>query len=101
MSADVLRCPILRVRLGAYVAPEKASRKKTASPKKGAPKSQKGAKGLKPKAAATAKAKKTTPAKKSAQSPKTAKPRAEGARERSKAAQVVAMLQRKKRCHAV
>jgi hypothetical protein len=81
---------------GANVAPEKASTKKTASPKKGAPKSQKGAKSRKPNAAATAKAKRTTPAKKSAKAPKNrAKPKAEGAREGSKAAQVVAMLQRK------
>jgi hypothetical protein len=80
---------------GANVAPEKASSKKAASPKKGAPKSQKSAKGRKPKAGATAKPKKTTPAKKAAKAPKAAKPKAEGAREGSKTAQVVTMLQRK------
>jgi hypothetical protein len=80
---------------GAHIAPEKASSKKSTSPKKGAPKGQKGAKSSKPKAAATAKPKKTTPAKKAAKAPKAAKPKAEGAREGSKTAQVVAMLQRK------
>ena len=80
---------------GANVAPEKASSKKTASPKKGATKGQKSAKGGKPKAAATAKPKKTIPVKKAAKAPKAANPKAEGAREGSKTAQVVAMLQRK------
>jgi hypothetical protein len=80
---------------GANVAPGKASTKKTASPKKDAPKSQKRAKGGKPKAGATAKPKKTTPVKKAAKAPKAAKPKAEGAREGSKTAQVVTMLQRK------
>jgi hypothetical protein len=80
---------------GANVAPEKASTKKTASPKKGAAKSQKRAKGGKPKATAIAKPKKTTPARKTAKAPKAAKPKAEGAREGSKTAQVVGMLQRK------
>ncbi len=77
---------------GAHVAPEKGSSKKGASPKKGAPKSQKTAKAGKPKAAA-ARPKKAEPAKKAAK--KTAKPKAEGRREGSKAALVVAMLQRK------
>jgi len=77
---------------GATVAPEKAASKKTASPKKGAPKSQKNAKGGKPKAAAP---KKATPAKKAAKAATATKPKAEGPREGSKTAQVVAMLQRK------
>jgi len=76
---------------GAHVAPERASSKKGASPKKGAPKGQKRAKGGKPKTAP----KKTTPAKNAAKAPKAAKPKAEGPREGSKTAQVVAMLQRK------
>ena len=57
---------------GATVAPEKASSKKGASPKKNAPKAHRAAKGGKPKPST---AKKATPSK--------------------KAAQVVAMLQRK------
>jgi hypothetical protein len=77
---------------GAHVAPAKGSSKKGASPKKGAPKSQKSAKGGKPKAAA-AKPKRVAPAKKAAK--KAATPKAEGVREGTKTAQVVAMLQRK------
>ena len=81
---------------GANVAPEKAPLKKGASPKKAAPKGQKSAKGGKPKAHPTAKPKKTTPGKKAAKVPQRAtKPKAEGPREGSKTAQVVAMLQRK------
>jgi hypothetical protein len=72
---------------GAHVAPEKGSSKKGASPKKGAPTSQKRARGGKPKAAAAKP--KMAPAKKAA------KPKAEGPREGSKTALVVAMLQRK------
>ena len=78
---------------GANVAPEKASSKKGASPKKGAPKGQKSAKGGKPKASA---AKKATPAKQAAKAPKAAKPKAEGAREGSKTATVLALIQRAK-----
>ena len=79
---------------GATVAPEKASSKKTASAKKGAPKSQKGAKRGKP--TATAKSKKTAPAKKAAtEAKKVAKPKADGVREGSKTATVVALLERK------
>jgi len=77
---------------GAHVAPDKAPATKTATPKKSAPKGQKSAKGAKSKAAAP---KKATPAKKTAKAPKAAKPKAEGPREGSKTAQVVAMLQRK------
>ena len=81
---------------GATVAPEKASSKKAASPNKGALKGQKRAKGRKPKAPTTAKPKQTTPARQAAKAPKkAAKPKAEGPREGSKTAQVVAMLQRK------
>ena len=81
---------------GATVAPAKASSKTTASAKKGAPKSQKNAKGGKPKATATAKPKKTAPVKKAAKElKKAAKPKAEGVREGSKTATVVALLERK------
>jgi hypothetical protein len=80
---------------GANVAPQKASSKKSTSPKKGAPKGQKGAKSSKPNAAATAKPKKTIAAKKAANPTKAARPKDEGAREGSKTARVVTMLQRK------
>ena len=71
---------------GAHVAPEKGPSKKGTSPKKGAPKGHKSAKGGKAKATA-AKPKKAAK--------KTAKPKADGPREGSKTALVVAMLQRK------
>ena len=78
---------------GATVAPEKASSKKGASPKKNAPKAHRAAKGGKPKPST---AKKATPSKKAAKAPaKATKPKAEGPREGTKTAQVVAMLQRK------
>jgi hypothetical protein len=74
---------------GANVAPEKASSKKGASPKKGAPKGQKSTKGAKSKPAAAAKPN-------NAKAPKKAiKSKADGPREGSKTAQVIAMLQRK------
>jgi len=77
----------------ANVAPEKASPKKGASTKKGAPKGQKSAKGGKPKASA---AKKATLSKQAAKAPKAAKPKAEGVREGSKTATVLALIQRAK-----
>ena len=76
----------------AHVAPGKGTSKKGASTKKGAPKSQTSAKGGKPKAAA-GKPKKVAPAKKAAK--KAATPKAEGVREGTKTAQVVALLHRK------
>jgi hypothetical protein len=75
----------------AHVAPEKGTSKKGASPKKGAPTSQKRARGGKPKAAA-AKPKRASATK---AAKKVAKPKADGPREGSKTALVVAMLQRK------
>ena len=81
---------------GANVGPQKASSKKGASPKKGAPKGHRAAKAGKPKATPTAKPKKVAQAKKAAKAPsKATKPKAEGPREGTKTAQVVAMLQRK------
>jgi hypothetical protein len=80
---------------GANVAPEKSSSTKGASPKKDATKGQKSAKGGKPKPAAVAKPKKATPAKTPAKAARATKPTADGPREGSKTAQVVAMLQRK------
>ena len=81
---------------GANVAPQKPSSKKGASPKKNAPKGHRAAKAGKPKPTGTAKPKKATQAKQSSKSPKKAtKPKAEGPREGTKTAQVVAMLQRK------
>jgi hypothetical protein len=66
------------------------------SPKKGAPQGHRAAKGGKPKTTPTAKPKKAAQAKKAAKAPaKAAKPKAEGPREGTKTAQVVAMLQRK------
>ena len=84
---------------GANVAPEKAPSKKGASTKKGAPKGQKSAKGGKAKATApkkTAPAKNAPNAKKAAKAPKVAKPKAEGVREGSKTATVLALIQRAK-----
>src|ERR1039458_10111976 len=79
---------------GAHVAPEKTTLKKSASRKKAAAKGQKSAKGGKPKAAAP---KKTVPAKKAAQAPKkTAKSKTEGARQGSKTAMILDLLQRAK-----
>ena len=72
---------------GAHVAPEKAFSKKSATKMQGAPKAKKTAKGAKPKATAkkAAKAaKKATPAK------------ADGVREGSKTATVLALIQRAK-----
>jgi len=80
---------------GAHVAPEQAPSKKTASPKKGAPKGHKSAKTAKTKPAAATKSKKAAPAKTATKAPKAAKPKADGPREGTKTAQVVAMLQRK------
>jgi hypothetical protein len=81
---------------GAIVAPEKASAKKTSSPKKGAPQNQKSASGGKPKAAAATKSKRVTPAKRSAKGAKAAPAqKSVAAREGSKTAQVVVMMQRK------
>src|ERR1035438_4701593 len=78
---------------GAHVAPEKASLKKPASSKRGAPKGQKSAKSGKTKAAP----KKTASATKAAKPPKKAtKPKAEGPREGSKTAMVLALIQRAK-----
>jgi hypothetical protein len=74
----------------AAVAPEKASSRKGASPKKGAPKAAKPTKTGKAKVAASSKPNKET-AKKSAKSPK-----AEGTREGSKTAIILALLQRAK-----
>ena len=76
---------------GAHVAPEKASSKKGARRRKGAPKSRKSAKNGKPKAAP----KKTASATKAAKPPKKATtPKAEGPREGSKTAMVLALIQR-------
>jgi hypothetical protein len=81
---------------GATVAPQKPSSKKGASAKKGAPKGHRAAKAGKPKAPPAATPKKTAQAKKAPKAPqKSAKPKAEGPREGTKTAQVVAMLQRK------
>ena len=78
---------------GAHVAPEKAPSKKAASRKKGTPKGQKSAKSGKTKAAP----KKTASATKAAKPPKKAtKPKAEGPREGSKTAMVLALIQRAK-----
>ena len=76
---------------GANVAPEKASSKKGASKKPGAPKGQKSAKGGKPKAKAAAKPKKAAKSAKKATAPK-----AEGVREGSKTATVLALIHRAK-----
>jgi hypothetical protein len=81
-------------RIQSLGAPEKPQPEQPAKPK--AERKPKGgaqaAKGASPKAKPT---KKTSPAKKPAKAPKAAKPKAEGPREGSKMAQVIAMMERK------
>ena len=77
--------------------PEAQAATVTETPQPKAPTKAKSAKQARPVAPSKAKsAKKTTPAKKAAKTPqKATKPKAEGVREGSKTAQVVALLQRK------